>query len=80
MWLALFAPLAILFQVEFRFDHLLIALGVVVDVLTNRALQLDQIVLGHTCITGKSIVRNFSGADGRDRTDDLHFTKVLLYH
>lgn len=50
MELALFAPLAIFLQVKFCFDHLLIALGVVVDVLANGALQLDQIVLGHTGI------------------------------
>lgn len=80
VWLALFAPLTIFLQIKFCLDHLLIALGVVVDVLALGALQLDEIVLGHTRSSDKSIVGNFSGADGRDRTDDLHFTKVLLYH
>lgn len=48
VWLALFAPLAIFLQIKFCLDHLLIALGVVVDVLALGALQLDEIVLGHT--------------------------------
>lgn len=40
-------PLAIFDQLQLCFDHFFIALGVVVDVFTNRALQFNQIVLGH---------------------------------
>lgn len=43
----LFVPLAILFEFDFGFDHLLIALGVVIDMLAHRALKFDEIVLRH---------------------------------
>ena len=44
---SLFFPFTILDQLKFRFERLLILLGVVVDVLADRALEFDQIILRH---------------------------------
>lgn len=44
------APLAILFQFKLRLDQLLVACRLVVNMLTHRALQLDEIILRHTCL------------------------------
>jgi len=42
---SLFFPLTILDQFEFVLQGFLILLGVIVNVLANRTLQLDQIIL-----------------------------------
>lgn len=40
-------PWAVLFHLQAPLKRLLILLGVVVHMLANRALEVDQIVLGH---------------------------------
>ena len=46
------APLAEFFQIQAGRGDLTILVGMVVDVMTNRAFHRDQIILGHDCITG----------------------------
>ena len=41
----LFLPLAILLELNFALERLLVARGVVVDVFAHRTLEFDQIVL-----------------------------------
>ena len=43
----LLVPAAILFQLDFVLELLLIARTVIVDVLTDRALEFDEIILRH---------------------------------
>ena len=43
------APRAVLLQCEPAFQRLLVLLRVVVHVLANRALEVDQVILGHRC-------------------------------
>ena len=79
-----FADFAKLADLQTRLDGLLVLARVVVHFLAVGTGQLDESVLGHTRwaeVTRKPCFWQgpHDGADDRDRTGDLRFTKPLLY-
>ena len=74
---------AVLLEFETRFHGLFILARKVVDLVADRALEFDEVILGHMIVTETVTGTEISGcaslADGGNRTHDLLFTKQLLY-
>ncbi len=70
MRLVCFAVRAKLIQLKTSFDRLLVLRGLVVDLLTRGAGQLDQIVLGHTFRMGRGYAKDLFLASFSDGAED----------
>ena len=66
-------------QFKSLFDGFLVLVRTISQRFTLRTLQFNHVVLRHSAMMLSEIEQRVNGAACRTRTDDLHFTKVLLY-
>lgn len=67
---------AIFFHFQPVFQDFFVLVGKIIDFFANRALKFNQVILRHKNIY---FICYFL-ARSRNRTDNLRFTKALLYH